>query len=77
MRRIRTLLLVHTQHNDDLVSPHSDEFLNRSDTSSGQFAEQDKTVDVVIFKQLHVGAHLCDLCSVSGQSDQSCLHSCN
>lgn len=47
-----TLLLVDSQHNDDLVSSDTDEFLNGSDTSSGQFAEQDHAVDVIVFEQL-------------------------
>lgn len=47
-----TLLLVDSQHNDDLVSSDTDEFLDGSDTSSGQFAEQDHAVDVVVLEQL-------------------------
>lgn len=55
------LLLVDTQHNDDLVASDTDKLLDGSNTSSRKFGEQDHAVDVVVFKQLHVRAHLGDL----------------
>ena len=56
-----TLLLVHTQNNHDLVSPHADESLDTTDTSSRKLGEQDHAVDVVVLEELDVCAHLGDL----------------
>ena len=56
-----TLLLVDSQNNDNLISSDADQLLDTSDTSSGQFAEQDHAVDVVVFKQLDVCSHLGNL----------------
>jgi hypothetical protein len=55
------LLLVDTEHNDDLVASNTDELLDGTDTSARKFGEQNHAVNVVVFKQLHVGAHLGDL----------------
>lgn len=55
------LLLVDTEHNDDLVTSDTDELLNGTNTSARKFGEQNHAVNVVVFKQLHVGAHLGDL----------------
>ena len=48
----RTLLLVHSEDDDDLVAPDTDEFLDRSDTSPRELREQDHSLDVVVFKLL-------------------------
>lgn len=42
-----TLVLVHTQHDHDFVAANTDKLLDRTDTSSRQFGEQDHAVDVV------------------------------
>lgn len=56
-----TLLFVDPQYDHNFVPPHSDELLDTPDTSAGQFAEQDHAVDVVVFEELDVCAHLGDL----------------
>lgn len=56
-----TFLLVNSEDNDDLIAPNSDELLDTSDTSSGQFGEEDHAIDVVVFEELHVGTHFRDL----------------
>lgn len=38
------LLLVDSEHDDDLVPSDTDELLDRSDTSSGQFGKQDHAI---------------------------------
>jgi hypothetical protein len=60
-RMLPTLLLVNSEDNDDLIAADSDELLNTSDTSSGQFGEKDHAIDVVVFEELYVGTHFCDL----------------
>jgi hypothetical protein len=61
----RTFLLVHTQHNDNLVTPNADELLDTTDTTSREFGEQDHAIDVVVFEELHVRSHVGDLYGVS------------
>ena len=55
------LLLVNTKHNNDLVASNTDELLYTTDTSPREFGKQNHSVDVVVFKQLHVCAHFGDL----------------
>ena len=57
----RTLLLVNSEHNDDLIAADSDELLDGSNTSSRKFGEEDHAVDVVVLEKLDVGTHLGDL----------------
>ena len=45
-----TLLLVHTKHYHNLIPSHTNKFLNRTNTSSGQLGEQNHSLDVVIFE---------------------------
>ena len=54
-RRRRTLLLVDSKHDDDLIPAHTDELLDRSDTSPRELGEQNHSFDVVIFKLLGGG----------------------
>lgn len=56
-----TLLLVDTQNNNNLVAANTDQLLNTANTSSRKFGKQNHAVDVVVFQQLDVGAHLGDL----------------
>lgn len=58
------LLLVHSQHDHDLVTPNTDELLDGSNTPSRQFREENHAVDVVIFQQFDVCAHFRDLLHV-------------
>ena len=51
----RTLLLVDSEDDDDLVPAHTDELLDRSDTSPRELGEQNHSFDVVIFKLLGGG----------------------
>lgn len=57
----RTLLLIDTEDDDNLVSPDANQLLNTTDTSPRQFGKQDHSVNVVVLEQLHVCAHLGDL----------------
>jgi hypothetical protein len=50
LRRVRTLLLVHTQHDNDLVTTDTDKLLDRPDASSRELGEQDHTLDVVVLE---------------------------
>lgn len=56
-----TLLLVDTEHNNNLVASNTDELLDRTDTSPRKFGKQDHSVDVVVLEQLHVCAHFGNL----------------
>lgn len=55
------LLLVHTKHDDDLVTADTNKLLDTADTSARQFGEQNHAVDVVILEELNVCAHFGDL----------------
>ena len=57
----RTLLLVHTEDNHDLVAPDADELLDTPDTTARELGEEDHAVDVVVLEELHVRTHLGDL----------------
>jgi hypothetical protein len=57
----RTFLLVHAEHNDDLVATDSDKLLDTADTPSREFGEQDHAIDVVVLEELHVGSHIGNL----------------
>lgn len=35
--------------------------MDAADAPPGEFGEEDHAVDVVVFEELDVGAHLCDL----------------
>ncbi|KAH3661671.1 hypothetical protein OGAPHI_006521 [Ogataea philodendri] len=59
-----SLVLVDSQHDRDFVSSHSYKFLDGSNTSSGQFRQQNHTFNIVVFEQLDVGPHLSDLLDV-------------
>lgn len=58
-----TLLLVYSKNDHHFVSADPDELLDTSDTTTGQFGEEDHAVNVVVLEQLDVGAHLGDLVS--------------
>jgi len=57
----RTLLLVDTQHDDDLVAANANKLLDRADASPGQLGKQNHAVDVIILEELDVGSHVGDL----------------
>src|ERR1700761_8719314 len=59
-----TLLLVDSEDNHHLVLADTDELLDRTDTTSGQFTEQDHALNVVVLEQLHVSTHLGNLTHV-------------
>lgn len=50
---------IHTDHHHTFVAPDPDEFVDGSDSSSGELTEQDHPLDVVVLQQTHIGAHLC------------------
>jgi hypothetical protein len=45
-----TLLLVHTEHDDNLIPPNANELLNRPDSSPRKLREQDHSFNVVILE---------------------------
>ena len=51
-RQGRTLLLVYPEDDNDLVPAHTDELLDRSDTSPRELGKENHALDVVIFKLL-------------------------
>ena len=57
----RTLLLVDSEHDDDLIAADSDELLDRPNTTSGKFGEENHAVDVVVLEQFYIGTHVGDL----------------
>lgn len=51
MRRVeRTLFFIYTKNDDDLVSPNTNQLLDRPNTSARELREQDHSLDVVVFK---------------------------
>ena len=62
-KRARTLFFVDPENHDDLIPPYPDELLDRSDTSARQFAQKNHPINVVVFQQFHIGAHLGNLFS--------------
>ena len=61
LRPKRTLLLVDSENNHNLIAPHADELLDTPDASSGEFRKKNHAIDVVILEELYVGTHLGDL----------------
>ena len=57
----RTFLLIDPQYDDHFVAPDSDELVDTPDPPSRQLAEQNHSLDIVVFQQLDICAHLCDL----------------
>lgn len=53
-----TFLLIHTNDHHTFIASDADEFVDGSDSSSGELAEQDHALDVVVLQQTHIGAHL-------------------
>jgi hypothetical protein len=56
-----TLLLVYTEHDHHLIATNADKLLDTTDTSSREFGEEDHSIDIIVFEELHIGAHLGDL----------------
>lgn len=54
-----TFLLIHTNDHHAFIASDPDEFVDGSDSSSGELAEQDHSLDVVVLQQAHISAHLC------------------
>ena len=46
--------------NHRFCSSDTDELVDRTDTTSGQFGEKDHALNVVVFQQMDVGAHVGD-----------------
>ena len=46
----RTLLLVYTEDDDDLIAAHTDELLYRSDTSPGELGQKNHSLDAIILQ---------------------------
>ena len=59
-----TLILVATQHDDDLVPADTDELVDRTNTTARELRQQDHALDVVVLEQRHIGAHLGDAAHV-------------
>jgi hypothetical protein len=57
----RTLLLVYSENDHYFISPNSNELLNTSNTTSREFGKKDHAIDVIVFEQLDVCSHFCDL----------------
>ena len=55
------LLLVDSQHDDDLVAANADQLLDAPNTPPRQLGEEDHAVDVVVLEELDVCSHLGDL----------------
>ena len=45
-----TFLFVHTEDDDDFVPAYTDEFLDRSNTSTREFREEDHSLNVIVFQ---------------------------
>ena len=59
-----TFFFVHTKNDHDVVLADTDQLLDGPYTSTGQFAQQDHPLDVVVLQQFDVGTHLGDLLDV-------------
>lgn len=57
----RTLVLINTHDNNDLVPAHADELLDRPDTAAGQLRKHDHALGIVVLEQIDVCAHLSNL----------------
>ena len=58
---MHTFLLVYSQYNNNLVPANANEFVDASDSSPLQLAQEDHPFDVVVFKEFDVCAHFGDL----------------
>ena len=56
--------MVNSQYDDDFISPNSDEFVDASDSSSGEFTEENHSFDVVVFEEFDIGTHFSDLANL-------------
>ena len=45
-----TLLFVNSEDNDNFISVDTNKFLDRTNTSSGQFGQQNHSLSVIVFK---------------------------
>jgi hypothetical protein len=66
-----TFLLVHTQHDDDLVAADTDQLLDTSDTTSRKLGKKNHAVDVVVLEELDISSHIGDLATVSAGKRQT------
>lgn len=57
----RTLFLIDSENNNNLISPDSDQLLDTSDTTSGQLGQENHAIDVVVFEKFDICAHFGDL----------------
>ena len=55
-----TLLFVDSDDDHTLVAAYADELVDGADTSTGQLAQEDHALDVVVLQKADVGAHLSD-----------------
>lgn len=59
-----TFLLIDSENDHDLVLADTNKLLDRANTTSRQFAQQDHSFDIVVFQELDIGTHLSDLTNV-------------
>ena len=45
-----TFLFIHTKDDDDFVPAYTDEFLDRSNTPTREFREEDHSLNVIVFQ---------------------------
>lgn len=55
-----TFLFVDSDDNDALVAADADELVDGADASTGQLAQKDHALDVVVLQEADVGPHLGD-----------------
>jgi len=59
-----TFIFINPQYNNNLIPPHSNQFLNTPDTSPGQLAQQNHAIDIIILQQLNICAHFGNLADI-------------
>jgi hypothetical protein len=78
----QTLLLIDTEHNNDLVAADANELLDTANTTPRELRKKNHAVDIIILEELDVGTHVGDLANMVCQhagwrqcSDQDSYHS--
>mmetsp|Transcript_27428 Transcript_27428/g.46683 ORF Transcript_27428/g.46683 Transcript_27428/m.46683 type:complete len:213 (+) Transcript_27428:99-737(+) len=52
------LIAIDTKNHGHLIPSHTDKFVDGTDATTTQFRKKDETLDVVVFEEGHVGAHV-------------------
>ena len=60
----QTFVLVYTNNHHTLVSSNPDQFVYRTNSPPGQFAQKNHSFNVVVFQQIHVCSHFSDASNV-------------